>query len=315
MVPSDKVKIKLLVKVAKMYYDEHLNQNEIADRIGVSRPLISKYLSDARELGIVEIKIHDLLVETKADSDLIKERYGLRQCIVVPYSVNEGLMSAWLSQQAVQFFLNDLQHKELRIGLGWGSTIGEMAAKISELPVNRKLSGSIVPLIGNAPTSNRNYHTNELVRLMSLTTGLAPNYIYTPVICSTALEKEVLEQAESYRTVKKLWDNLDYVLLNIRNHPSTPDLATAARFDNLLNEQHAVGMLLGYYFNQDGKFITSSNDFVMQIDLPQLRKARKVVAMASHRVSPKAIVGALNTGLLTHLIIDSNNAKALIELI
>lgn len=42
-----------------MYYAEGATQSEIAKVFGVSRSLISKYLSKARELGIVEIKIHD----------------------------------------------------------------------------------------------------------------------------------------------------------------------------------------------------------------------------------------------------------------
>jgi deoxyribonucleoside regulator len=60
-------KIQLLVKVARMYYLEDKNQSDIAQILGVSRPLVSKYLSDARELGIVKVHIHDLLSE---DTDL-----------------------------------------------------------------------------------------------------------------------------------------------------------------------------------------------------------------------------------------------------
>ena len=37
-----------LINVAKMYYEENLTQNEIAQRLGVSRPLVSKMLTKAR---------------------------------------------------------------------------------------------------------------------------------------------------------------------------------------------------------------------------------------------------------------------------
>ena len=50
---------RLLVKVSHMYYLEGATQSEIAKVFGVSRSLISKYLSKARETGIVEIKVHD----------------------------------------------------------------------------------------------------------------------------------------------------------------------------------------------------------------------------------------------------------------
>lgn len=54
MTPNDK---RILVKVAYMYYDENMTQQEIADKLGVSRPSVSRMLQKARQNGIVEIKI------------------------------------------------------------------------------------------------------------------------------------------------------------------------------------------------------------------------------------------------------------------
>lgn len=44
-----------LAYVARRYYLEDQKQSDIARELGVSRPLISRMLSDARELGVVEI--------------------------------------------------------------------------------------------------------------------------------------------------------------------------------------------------------------------------------------------------------------------
>lgn len=46
-----------LVQVDRMYYDENLPQQNIADRLGVSRSLIAHYLKRARDAGIVRIQI------------------------------------------------------------------------------------------------------------------------------------------------------------------------------------------------------------------------------------------------------------------
>ena len=48
-----------LAYVARRYYLEDQKQSDIARELGVSRPLISRMLSDARELGVVEITIHE----------------------------------------------------------------------------------------------------------------------------------------------------------------------------------------------------------------------------------------------------------------
>ena len=46
-----------LVNVARLYYEQGLTQDQVAKRIGVSRPLVSKMLTRAREAGIVHIEI------------------------------------------------------------------------------------------------------------------------------------------------------------------------------------------------------------------------------------------------------------------
>lgn len=310
---SEKVRIQLLVKVAKFYYMENKNQSEIAEILGVSRSLVSKYLSDAKELGIVEINIHDLLQEDLNPLEYIVDRFKLQGGKIVPFSTNEDLMNQWLVDQGTQAVLQNLEGREHVFGLGWGSTIGDIVSNIVRSNLNRNLTGKIVPIIGNAPTSNRNYHTNELVRMLSEKTLLKPTYLYAPVICASQQEKEAFVNAESFQEVEKIWNELDLILVNIRNHPSVPDLATFARFGDRLSEQSAVGMLLGYYFDIHGNILSSENDYAIQIPLEQIKKSRKVIALASSRVRPEAIIGALNTGLITHVLINRKAAEEIMK--
>ena len=48
----------LLVRVAELYYEQGLNQNEVAKLLNVSRPTVSRLLDEAKEAGVVEIVIH-----------------------------------------------------------------------------------------------------------------------------------------------------------------------------------------------------------------------------------------------------------------
>lgn len=52
-------KLRRLAHVARRYYLEDQKQSDIAAELGVSRPLVSRMLSEARELGVVEILIHE----------------------------------------------------------------------------------------------------------------------------------------------------------------------------------------------------------------------------------------------------------------
>lgn len=78
---DDNVKTQKMVEIAKMYYEEDLTQNEIAKRLGVSRPLVSKMLADAKEAGIVTIQINspfvsnDFLMEEIKKNTILKEEW------------------------------------------------------------------------------------------------------------------------------------------------------------------------------------------------------------------------------------------------
>ena len=50
-------KVERLVEVARMYYEQDRTQGEIAAHYGISRPMVSKLLKEARDTGIVTIRI------------------------------------------------------------------------------------------------------------------------------------------------------------------------------------------------------------------------------------------------------------------
>ena len=57
MIPPEK-KIERMVNVARLYYEQNMTQNEIAKELGISRPLVSILLTEARACGIVTITIN-----------------------------------------------------------------------------------------------------------------------------------------------------------------------------------------------------------------------------------------------------------------
>ena len=74
---------ELLVRVAELYYQQNLSQNEVAKIIGVSRPLVSRLLIEARNTGIVEIKIHTKIKKNGDLSLKLRNTFNLKEAIVV----------------------------------------------------------------------------------------------------------------------------------------------------------------------------------------------------------------------------------------
>ena len=72
-----------LAYVARRYYLEDQKQSDIARELGVSRPLISRMLSDARELGVVEITIHEPGAKAASLLDRLRLSSSIRGGVLV----------------------------------------------------------------------------------------------------------------------------------------------------------------------------------------------------------------------------------------
>ena len=92
-------RVSLLADIAEMYYLENKNQAEIAKAVGVTRSMISRMLTEAREAGIVEIRVHRPL---QSDHDLVMDlikTFGLLDAYVVTVGdASGGLLVRSLGQ-------------------------------------------------------------------------------------------------------------------------------------------------------------------------------------------------------------------------
>lgn len=292
-------KARRLEKVARLYYEVGRTQDEIARDLKVSRPLISRLLREARDMGIVEIRVHSPADSEGALMSQARNLFGLKGGLLLPDAADDGAGNRLLAQAAVNFIH---QLGGGRIGLGWGHIIGAMVRLMEERPPEKNLITDICPMVGNSNISIRNYHSNENVRIVAHQTMAAPHYLHTPAFAETRREMELLRRTENYKNVAHQWAKLDLALVNIGNHPSTPDFASLARYGSLLATRQAVGRLIAYYFDARGEIIQSDFDYAIQIPLRLLKKSRNVVGLCSANVNHRSLAGALRTGLLTHLI-------------
>lgn len=76
--------IKLLAKIARMYYEEDMTQAAIARKLNMSRSLVSKLLTKARDKGIVKITICDESNRPYQEMEnYLKKIFGLSTVIVI----------------------------------------------------------------------------------------------------------------------------------------------------------------------------------------------------------------------------------------
>ena len=82
-----------------------------------------------------------------------------------------------------------------------------------------------------------------------------------------------------------------------------------------LRQLGAVGDVLGNYVDLHGQPIELPETArLLGLSIKDLRRIRTVVAVVSESEKPKAILGALRTGVIDVLIVDEGNARAVMEL-
>jgi DNA-binding transcriptional regulator LsrR (DeoR family) len=135
-----------LAEVARLYYVRELTQQQIAQRLGVSRFKVVRLLEQARTEGVVRFQIDE---PTPVDDELargLEERFGLRQAVVVEEDV----------AQAAADLLPRLLHTRDVLGVAWGETLAHVARLLGEAPARVpvvQICGAIDGLVpGTGPT-------------------------------------------------------------------------------------------------------------------------------------------------------------------
>ena len=127
-----------LANVALLYYGEGLTQSDIAQRMKVSRATIVNMLREARERGIVEIRVDGRSLAASNVARELRERFGLADVYVS--RTGEDRMAdpasdlAQLARVAASAFCDILEPGD-RVGVEWSRTVHEMAQQLPRLAV------------------------------------------------------------------------------------------------------------------------------------------------------------------------------------
>ena len=308
--PQNQEKMNRLAHVARRYYLEDWKQSDIARELGVSRPLVSRMLREARELGVVKITVCQPGAESSFLLDQLRLSSSIQGGVLVEDGGDDESTNRRLSQGAVQL-LGQLGSRCL--GVGWGHLIGQLVTWLEENPQPNSTVTDICPLVGNASIPARNYQSNENVRLIAQQLGAAPHFLYLPALPESLEEKQLLCSTEVYRQIQIQWAKMDTALVNIGNYPSSPDFASLVRYGSLLQQERTCGRLLVYYFNEAGKVIQSEQDFAIQIPLDDLRRCPNIIGVCSANTSARALRGALRSGIFSHIVARAELAKELVK--
>ena len=74
----------VVIGVAWMYYQDGMNQKDIADKLGISRATVVNYLQEARERGYIRITLNAPAFTTHRAALALCQKFGIAAAYVVP---------------------------------------------------------------------------------------------------------------------------------------------------------------------------------------------------------------------------------------
>ncbi|MCH4566752.1 sugar-binding transcriptional regulator [Bacillus sp. ES1-5] len=310
----DKDKQQLSVEVARLYYQSDYSQQEIANKLNISRPTISRLLKYAKEKGFVQISIADPFADLDNVGNLLKEKYNLLEAHVVFSPVPEyATITEYISKYAAEYMEKTVKTGDI-VGVSWGMTMYEIARKI----VPQHVKGvEVVQLKGGISHSSVNTYANETIALFADAFQTTPRNLPLPVIFDNAVTKELVEQDRHIHHIIEMGKQANVAIFTVGTVRDEALLFRLGYFDkdetNLLKKQ-SVGDICSRFFDGDGKISSEEiNKRTIGIELEELKLKKRSILVAGGNRKIKAIDGALRGGYANVLIIDQHTAKELLH--
>lgn len=308
----------LLLKVSKYYYEKKLTQQEISEKLSLSRPKVSRLLKQAEDIGIVKITIIPQPGIHTDLEDALENKFNLKEAIVVEVSEpnSQTSVSREVGAAAADYFSQSVENPSV-IGISWGTTLQAM---VDALRTQDYRNSRIVQLIGGLGKPESEAHATYILRRLVEKTGAKLSLLNVPGIVDNTVVKSAFMTDSHVRDVFDSFSELDIAFVGVGT--PTPDsvvmrdgtILTQAELDYLL-KKGAAGDICLRFFNALGEPLNSEiDDRVIGISFDQLRKVKRVVAVTGGPLKRNAIYAALRGGLVNVLITDHLSAKRILEI-
>lgn len=304
----------IIVRAARLHYEQGLSQSEIAADLGLSRSNVSRILARARERGIVEITIHDPDAPPARDAALeaaLAARFSLTEAVVVDAGRGDALATVARAGAAL---LAERAPAVRSIGVSWGQTVQQVVA---ELPAQRlRPAPRVLPLVGGLSMLDQTDSGDSVQRVLAERLGARAEPLYAPALLESAEAVRTLLRETSISRVLASAAGVELALVGIGSTGlhSSPHLLEGMRLSaeerRRLEAQHPVGDVCGRFVTADGTPLgPPTSDRVLAVTFPQLARIPEVLAVAAGAEKAPGVRGVLRSGVIDTVVLDAVLAR------
>jgi DNA-binding transcriptional regulator LsrR (DeoR family) len=309
--------LRLMAKVARMYYVQSLNQQEITEKLHLHQSTISRILKRARSSNMVRTSVTTPPGTFAELEDELIATFELKDAVVVDCPVDGDTTVRDLGA-ALAYYLETTVKPGKNIGISsWSRSLFAMVDALH--PGDYCAGGKVVQILGGVGKADSQFQAIHLAQRLATNIGATPVLLQSPAIVGTPEAQRVLSRDPAIQEASALFGNLDLALVGIGSMEPSKILSHSGNFFSQrelteLRSLGAVGDICFRFYDAEGKAVKSPLvKRVIGIDLPTLRSCKRVVGVAGGIQKVKAIRGALRGGYIDVLITDQHTATALTE--
>lgn len=302
-----------IARSAWLYYIEELTQNQIAEKLGVSRSTVIRLLQRAKESGLVTISL-GVSQETFELERNLEKRFGLRTVRIVPEADDATTQRRWLGQVAAGT-VQEMARKDSILAVSWGRTLRAMADSLKgEVSVPGMKT---VALIGGLHNADRGTNPYEVAEIVGQFFSAPARALYAPVYVRNA---ETAAGLISDPGLNEALDMARRASLVVFSVGSLSERATMLQLGYInatekefLERQGAVGDIATRWIDAKGRSVELPPTIhPIGISLNDLRHIPERLLVAGGASKKNVILASLRGGYATHLITDEGVAVALL---
>jgi DNA-binding transcriptional regulator LsrR (DeoR family) len=307
---------RFAARAAWLSYIGGMRQEDIAERLGVSRIKVNRLIAQAHREGLVRVFVDGRPDECVLLEDRLCANYRLTFCTVAPTLDETGVLPLkTLSSAGAHFLMRAFERAHLKIvGVGHGRTL---AAVVENLPRLARSDIRFVSLLGSL-TRHAAANPFDVIHQLAQASGCESYFMPVPFFADSVADKQVLMAQKTVRDVFALAREAQLHVVGIgqigaQAHMYETGMVTPEEFAEV-EGAGAVGEVLGQFVDADGRPVNAPvNQRSIAVSIDDLR-GKEVVVIAGGHGKARAIDAVLATGVVTGLITDETTAQQLIPL-
>jgi DNA-binding transcriptional regulator LsrR (DeoR family) len=312
---QERDRLRLITRVARMYHEQGIRQPEIAARLSLSQARVSRLLKEAAERGIVRTVVVPPVNVHSDLEDLLIDKYGLRDAVVIDVSGTSEEVLAGLGSGAASYLETALLGGDVIGVSSWSATLLTAIEMMGSNPaVGAK---SVVQLVGGVGSHEVQMQATLLTGRMAEVTGATPHFVPAPGLVGSRKLQEALMEDPGMEGVHTEWAALTVTLVGIGTLEPSPLLRRSGNSltsdeQAELERRGAVGDVCLRYFDGAGQPVSTSFDQrIIGVDRETLLKPARRIGIAGGIEKVAAIEAAMLGGWVNIVVTDLDVARRL----